>query len=526
MIDPMLTVSCIVRLLRLAALALLLSGCDAVDVASVSSTGELSNGDSETSSLSSDGRYVAFDSGATNLVPGDTNASWDIFVRDNAEGVTTRISVSSAGDQGNATSSEPAISADGRFVAFVSKATNLVPNDTNNQRDMFVYDRNTQTTTRVSVDSAGNEQNSYCFGSSISGNGQFVVFESEATNLVPSDTNNRRDVFVHDRSTGTTTRVSVDSAGNQSDGSSGNARISENGRYVVFDSWAGNLAAGTLDFQNIFLHDRTTHTTTLVSVDSAGNAANHASWHPAISSDGRYVTFMSFASNLVAGDTNAEGDIFVHDRNTGATSRASVSSAGVQGNGWSEESSISGDGRYVAFSSTATNLVADDTNVKNDIFIRDRVTGTTRRSSLDAFGAQANDHSDEHHAISADGRYVSIASWATNLIADDENGERDIFIRAVPHVTISSVSPRMLPAGSTTRVVIKGSDFLPGASLSVEGATVSNFIRKNKTTISANVTVPSKSTAGAYDVTVSLPGTGAGPLTGSLALCAACVTYF
>ncbi len=518
------------RLLRLVTLPLLVSGCDWVGVASVSSTGELGNGDSGSASLSGDGRYVAFSSTATNLVAGDTNGYRDVFVRDIAEGTISRISLSSTGVQGNANtnSSSPWISADARFVAFLTTASNLVANDTNNVLDVFVHDRNTRITTRVSVDSAGNEGNGYCLNPSISANGQFVAFESEASNLVASDTNDQRDVFVHDRNTGITTRVSVDSAGNQSEGLSERPQISANGRYVAFNSWAGNLVAGDASNMDVFVHDRNTLATTRVSVDSAGNPANSDSWRPSISADGRYISFSSNASNLVAGDTNTQADIFVHDRSTGKTTRANVSSAGVQANGPGGYSAITGVGRYVAFESGATNLVAGDTNNTTDVFVRDLVAGTTRRVSLDAFGVQANDYSlgVERGALSADGRYVAIASYATNLAPDDVNGKRDVFVRAIPHLTISSVTPKMLPIGATTRVVIRGSDFLPGTSLSVDGATISNYIVWNETSISADLTVKASQSSGARDVRVSLPGTGAGPAAGSLGLCAACVTLF
>lgn len=501
------------RLLCLATLAMLLSGCDWIGLASVSSTGELSNGDSETMSLSGDGRYVAFDSTASNLVPNDTNASVDIFVRDLSEGVTTRVSLISAGGQANYHSSNPAISADGRFVAFQSKATNLVANVTNNETDIFVHDRVTGITTRVSVDSAGNEGNSYSVLPSISTNGRYVAFESEASNLVSDDTNNRRDVFVHDRNTGITTRVSADVPQMYSDSGGNNSKISANGQFVVF----GKSGTG------VFVRNRISGTTTRASVDSAGNPSH--GMRPSISADGRYVSFQSGASDLVAGDTNSQDDIFVHDRDTGNTTLASVSSAGIQANGRSEWSAISGDGRYVVFGSWASNLVASDTNAAFDIFVHDRTTGTTLRSSLGAFGAQADRSSDEV-AVSGDGRYAAFASWASNLAAGDDNGDRDVFVKAIPHLTVSSVLPKMLPRGSTTQIVVRGEDFLPGTILQVDGATVSNLIVWNENVISANVTVKPSQPSGAHNIKVLLPGTGAGVNTGSMGLCAYCVTYF
>lgn len=502
------------------------SGCDWIAVASVGSSGELGNGDSEYAWLSSDGRYVAFDSASDNLVPGDTNGRADVFLRDLKEGVTTLVSVNTEGTQGNNGSYDPSISDDGRFVAFLSRATNLVANDANNALDIFVHDRKTLTTTRVSIGSGGIEGNSYCFSPTISADGRYVAFESESSNLVALDTNNSRDVFVHDRTTGLTTRASVDSAGGQAVGGSNRPYISANGRYVAFSSSAINIVPGDFLTTGIFVHDRNTGTTTLVSVNSAGDQANRYSAYPAISADGRYVTFKSDASNLVAGDTNERSDIFVHDRSTGKTTRASVNSAGAQGNGSNSRSMISGDGRYVAFASWATNLVASDTNSKLDIFIHDNITGNTRRASLGPLGAQANDKSDDYHAISADGRYVAFASSATNLVPDDVNDAVDIFIRAVPHLTVKSVTPKMLPAGATTQVIVRGSDFLPGTRLAVDEATVSNLILWNENVLSANVTVSANHSSGARDVKVILPGTGAGPSTGSLGLCDSCVTFF
>jgi Ca2+-binding RTX toxin-like protein len=228
----------------------------------------------------------------------------------------TRVSFDSAGNQGNRSSYTPSISADGRFVAFYSEASNIVPGDTNNRGDIFVRDTLTNTTTRVSVDSAGNQANSLSVGSSISADGRFVVFSSESSNIVPGDTNNTYDIFVRDTLTNTTTRVSVDSAGNQENGTnfSTTPSISADGRFVAFDSDATNLVPGdTNGRRDIFVRDRLTNTTTRVSFDSAGNQGNGVSTTPSISADGRFVAFSSFASNIVPGDTNNTDDIFVVD---------------------------------------------------------------------------------------------------------------------------------------------------------------------------------------------------------------------
>ena len=335
-------------------------------------------------SISSDGRYVAFSSAASNLVDGDTNKTYDVFVHDRETGQVSRVSVSSAGIQGNRHSYQPFISASGRYVAFSSAASNLVPADTNEAIDIFVHDRDTGQTARVSVSSEGGQANRNSYQPSISADGRYVAFSSEATNLVDGDTNRADDVFVHDRENGQTRRVSVSNEGAQGNSNSMDPFISAGGRYVAFAADASNLVSGdTNGTYDVFVHDLLSGLTSRVSVDSAGreaNGKNFGSRHPYLTGDGRYVTFGSFASNLVEGDTNGFVDIFVHDRESGETGRVSVSSQGVQGDYDSySPSSISDDGRYVAFYSDASNLVAGDTNGCRDIFVHDRQTGQTER---------------------------------------------------------------------------------------------------------------------------------------------------
>ena len=227
----------------------------------------------------------------------------------------TRLSVDSAGNQANDSSVNPSISADGRFVAFESNASNIVPGDTNNTSDIFVRDLSTNTTTRVSVDSAGNQANKVSSQPSISANGRFVAFYSDASNLVPGDTNNLADIFVRDLLTNTTTRVSVDSAGNQGNLVSSDPSISANGRFVAFQSQGSNVVPGdTNNTNDIFVRDLLTNTTTRVSVDSAGILGE--SGIPSISADGPFVAFHSISSNIVPGQTNTTRQIFVADNST------------------------------------------------------------------------------------------------------------------------------------------------------------------------------------------------------------------
>mgnify|MGYP000728182821 CR=1 FL=1 len=248
-------------------------------------------------------------------------------------GITTRVSVDSAGVQGNASSGDynhSTLSADGRYVAFESSATNLVLGDTNGTSDVFVHDRQTGTISRVSINNAGGQANGAASRPTLSADGRFVAFDSAASNLVPNDTNNVADLSVHDRITGSTTRVSVNSAGEQCNRASVFASLSADGRYVAFESEASDLVPndtnGSLD---IFVHDRLTGSTARVSVNSADGQGNSDSYYSTLSADSRYIAFYSLASNLVPGDTNDEGDIFVCDRLTGSTTRVSVSSTGV-----------------------------------------------------------------------------------------------------------------------------------------------------------------------------------------------------
>ncbi len=344
---------------------------------STDSNGQLGNDYSEIPSISDDLRYIAFESVASNLVPGDTNGRTDCFVKDRQTGITERVNVDSNGLEGNHGCYSPSISADGRYVAFPSGASNLVPNDTNGAMDVFLHDRETGVTERVSVDSTGQEANGSNVHTIISADGRYVAFYSTATNLVPGDTNGTTDVFVHDRVTGITERVSVDSSGQEANGGSGGPSISSDGRYVAFGSAASNLVPGdTNGTSDVFVHDRVTGLTERVSVDSNGQEANGlnrltgSSVYETISGDGRYVVFISEASNLVTGDTNGIRDIFVHDRVTGMTERVNVDNNGEEANGLSINATISADGRYVAFDSYASNLVPGDTNASQDVFVR------------------------------------------------------------------------------------------------------------------------------------------------------------
>lgn len=423
--------------------------------------------------VSGDGRYVAFGSPSTNLVPDDTNSTYDIFVRDRLQGETTRVSVDSLGSQAACClgANIADISADGRLITFESRASALVPGDTNGTSDIFVHDRQTGATERISIDTFGNQGDGPSFEAAISADGSSVAFYSRATNLVSGDTNGEGDIFVHDRLTAATERVSVDGKGNQANGESFQPRLSADGRFIAFKSRALNLVSGGASAPNVYVRDRLLGTTEIVSVDSLGNHSNlAATGHQDISADGRLVTFNSPASNLVPGDTNGEPDIFVHDRQTGVTERVSVHSAGSQANDESEWPKLSGDGRYVVFQSRATNLVDFET-CGGGIYLHDRDTGTTivEVSKCTAEGGSA---SAGQPSISEDGRFVTFHTGNRDLIAGDTNGATDVFI--LDHFpTVGGVAELPEPVGDLSSSPSSSSSLLAWL---IAGAFAATFI--------------------------------------------------
>ena len=368
---------------------------------------------------SADGRFVAFQSLSSHLVPGDTNASWDIFVKDRRTGHVERVSVATDGTEGNDHSWGwgTDISGDGRFVAFYSWADNLVPDDTNDEQDAFVHDRVTGETRRISVSSSGRQgerfatahvlltpmradcklrprdaplvghQHIPCFewgpDISMSLDGSTVVFESALLHLIDGESQDpelldTRDtppyhVYAHDLRAGATTRVSKSAAGEPGNDTSSGPSVSADGRFVAFQSFASNLVPGVEpgDVFQIFLADRATGGMRLVSAGVDGAPANGRNFAPEISDDGRVVAFASAASNLVAGDSNEFTDVFAYDVPSRSFELVSVNSNGQQQHFERDAAQraapvdtfyvlVSSDGRYVAFDSPADNLSARD----------------------------------------------------------------------------------------------------------------------------------------------------------------------
>ena len=402
--------------------------------------------------MSSDARFVVFISGATNLDVHDINHQPDVFVKDRVTGVTELASIATSGAQIHDVVWSASISDDARFVAFDTTWDGLVPLDHNQVFDVFVRDRLLGITECISVDTLGSPSDGTSNRPTLSSDGRFVCFDSSGSNLIPSDTNSKFDVFVRDRLAGTSTRVSVGSSGNEGNDTSKFAAISGDGRFVVFKSWATNLVPGdTNDEADYFVRDLLLDTTERVNVDSSGNQAWYTPsssfkepYIPGISDDGRYVVFYSNASNLVPGDTNGALDVFLRDRKLGITERISVDSyenevvppwtSGVN------FAQVSNDGRYVMFHFYSLDIAPSGPIPHQHVYVRDRTAGTTALVDVSSDGSPGNDQA-SLPCMTPDGRFGAFGSDATNLDPISTNGFGGIFVRDLrtggPEVSVS-----------------------------------------------------------------------------------------
>ncbi len=395
---------------------------------SVSSSGAEGNGSSSAAAISADGRFVAFSSEASTLAAADGNGVRDVFVHDRATRETSRVSVAADGAELGGWSAMAAISGDGRRVAFVSSAPELCGCETG-VLTVAVRDRASGTTILASARSDGTPNGRDAAHPSLSGDGRFVAFSTPDLLVVPEDGNWYEDVFVRDLETGEVRIASLREDGGPADGACAEASLSRDGRRVAFASSATNLVPGDGNGQfDVFVKDLGTGAIVRASAGPGGEEANGQSRTPRLSADGRFVAFQSLASNLAPGDSNGTWDVFVHDLATGVTVLASARPDGAAGSGASTRATISADGRLVAFQSAAEDLVAGDGNGAADAFVRDLVTGTTFRASVDALGVEAAGEATSP-AVAADGSAVAFASDAATLVPDDGNGARDVFVR-------------------------------------------------------------------------------------------------
>jgi Tol biopolymer transport system component len=415
------------------------------DRASVDSNGVEHSGSSRYPALSSDGRYVVFAS-TSPLAEGVTLNRSHIYRRDTLKGTTILVSApdpTGTGTEGNADSFTPSISGDGNLVAFTSEATNLVASDTNGVPDVFVRNIQLGTTIRVSVVSGGAESFPSFFGAfspAISQDGAFVAFVSDAVDLDPlvSLANENLNVFRHEIATSATRLVSISTTGGDTDPAGADAQgpsISADGRFITFHSNATNLVASDANGgkYDIFIADMdaSSEPVSLVSVTGASTQSNGNSQDSSVSGDGRFVAFSSDASNL-DGNLFAVANLYLRDRKAQQTTLISLNTSGAQGVAGGQQPWISADGRYVAFLSGSSNLVNDDTNATQDAFWRDTVLGITYRLSVRTNGGQATggaSNSSTRVALSHDGRFAAFSSLSPDLVPGDTNGVFDVFIR-------------------------------------------------------------------------------------------------
>ncbi len=385
---------------------------------------------------------IAFETLATNWVPGDDNHASDVIVFDRASGRAERASCALDGGSPTGLSHFASISGDGRRVAFASQADNLVEHDRNAASDVFVRDLERQQTVRVSRGLNGADADGPSFAPRISGDGRFVVFQSAATNLVEDDGNNVADVFLFEIESGRTELVSVRSDGRQADLASSEASVSGDGRYVAFVSLAANLVpADQNDRPDIFIRDRSAARTWRVSVSADGREADNFSSAPRLSPDGRHIVFESWAGNLVSGDTNGGPDVFLAAIDGSGLRRISVGPGEVEGDGHARLPDVSSDAACITFFSVAANLVPGDSELIGDVYIRNPPSGEVRRISQSREGDGGDADSDQP-AVSADGRWVVFASKAKNLLAGDANKKVDVFVYDVQTGTLERLVPQ------------------------------------------------------------------------------------
>lgn len=404
----------------------------------VSTAADGTGGDSDSGSpqVSANGRYIAFESWSANLVPGDTNGVNDIFVKDRRTGAVERVDVASDGTQADVPPTAFSISGNGRYVAFDSLDGDLVPGDTPDSEDIFLRDRRTGRTEPLI---GPGPEGSFTYAPSLSADGRFVAFTSSRSDLVPGDTNGESDAFVHDRWTKTTRRVSVATDGTEGRGRSTSEAISADGTRIAFTS-ARRLGTGAEEpatdhkrprSRYFYVHDTRTGRTTPGVVDLDGEETP-LNGDVGLSPDGRHALFSSAYANLVPGDTNGARDHFARDLTTGVIRRLSLAHDGSEPNDdcGTGRPHLSADNRYAVFTSTASNLVPGDTNGAADAFLRDLRTGEVRRVDVADDGTQSNGGAG-FLGTDASGRTVSFDSAADNLVPGDTNGHTDVFVRVL-----------------------------------------------------------------------------------------------
>ncbi len=458
-----------------------LAGAQTTERVSLTATGAQIPGSSGLPLTTYDGRLVVFTTSTDGVVPADANGSFDAFLRDRVTGELELVSeVPGTGLPGSTSSLARDLSADGRFVAFTSSAPEFFPGDANGAYDVFVKDRETGAVELVSVNVGGTTANDTSGRCVISDDGRFVAFESRATDLVAGDANGDWDIFLRDRELGTTVMITRDTFGGPAAGGSARPDISADGRYVSFESDAWDLVVGDGNgADDVFRFDRLSGTIERVSLDVAGGQLFGSSTDNSMSDDGRFVAFLT-TGMLGPVDVNGTGDVAVRDTLLGTTWIGSIDRFGVvTANGLSNLPRISGDGTQLLFCSSATNLVLGDANGAWDMFrVRVGSAGGAERVSVSTAGVAGNLNS-LTGALSRDGNQLAFTSYANNLVGGDTNASEDVFVRSLGAglpVLYCEGKPSSLgctpsleftglpSASSPLPFVVEGRDFLPDES--------------------------------------------------------------
>jgi Tol biopolymer transport system component len=408
------------------------AGQGIVERVSIATDGTEGNLYSFEAAATPNGKIVVFGSYASNLVTGDTNGASDIFLRDRKAGTTTRLSVDADGNEGNGSSYDPCISANGRWVLFYSNASNLVPGDENNRDDVFLLDRKTGELRMVSLaeDGTPGDGYSYIYGSSLSANGRYAAIYSQASTLVEGDDNGQYDVFFLDLKTGAVTLLSAAGDGTPGDDDSDDPSMSPNGRYVVFYSASTNLLPGLNNGESqIYEWDRKHGVLYHASPADGGGPAGNSCYDPVVSQNGDRVVFYSYATDLVPdADTNGDADEFLYDFRTGTMTRLSEDADGATLAGSAYEASISQSGNLVVFY-TSQALLPEDDNGAYSAYAYDVKSGTLRLLSKNADGVTGD--ADAYvfaTSLTPSGRWMALSDLSSNLVADDTNGQYDVFL--------------------------------------------------------------------------------------------------
>ena len=411
------------------------------------------NNHSLSPSISADGKYVVFSSEASNLVVNDTNGVADIFVSNTDNWNIERISVNNTWEESNAWSYEPSISADGRYVVFSSEASNLVVDDTNGLVDVFIYDIQNRTIKRVSVDDTWHEADWESRWWDISADGKLITFVSNATNLVPNDLNWSDDIFLYSMDDWNIERISVDNNWNEGNWNSYDSVISVDGKYIVFTSQATNLVLNDSNWvSDVFIYNIQTWDIERISVDNNWNEGNWNSYSPSISTNGKIITFVSNATNLVVDDTNTFADIFMKNLGENTLDRVSVNNDQSQSNQDSYNPNISADGKYIIFMSKGSNLVTGDTNWVDDVFLYNVNQNKIQRVSFNDTTLQQADGFSYTPVLSENWRFFGFSTNAVNLTSvNDNNSSLDI--------VVASRMPKLSLYWSSTMVILQWSSW-------------------------------------------------------------------